>query len=67
MKFKGIHSDINACEISEKYVGKLSKPRHNYAYQVWQGKIIITGGVITNGDLLRSTEIIDCSGGEQGD
>ena len=57
-KIKG----INTCEVAIKCVGRMFKARHCFSYEVFDGKIIVIGGSLTNGDILRSIELIDCNG-----
>ena len=38
------------------------KARYFFSYQVHEGKIIVTGGSSSNGELLKSVEVIDCNG-----
>ena len=53
---------INTCEVAIKRVGRMFKARHYFSYQVFEGKIIVIGGSLTNGEILKSVELIDCSG-----
>ena len=39
----------------------MQKARSHFSYQVSKGQLIITGGVSSNGDIMKSTEVIDCN------
>lgn len=56
-KIKG----IGTCDVNLKVVGRMHKARHYFSYQVYKGQIIVTGGCLTSGETLKSTEVIDCN------
>ena len=56
------HKGIAECNIESETVGKMCKGRFFFSYQVFDGKIIVTGGNSTTGEPPKSTEIIDCNG-----
>ena len=53
---------ISMCDVVLKSVGRMFKARHYFSYQVYEGKIIVIGGSLTNGEILKSTELVDCNG-----
>ena len=53
---------ISTCDIVNAVVGQTTKSRFNFSYQVYEGKIIITGGSSSIGEPMKSTEVIDCNG-----
>ena len=58
-----LQNGIGVLAAHEQKIGRmLHKTRTHFSYQVYQGKIILIGGCLTNGELLKTTEIIDCNG-----
>ena len=56
-----LYRGIYRSRVEDLHVGRMLKARSLFSYQVFRGLIIVTGGVSSNGDILRSTEIIDCN------